>query len=73
MSFGLLSVSIWLPILFGGLLLADNALWGGKVLDPPDAATSAVRRFDQWLLQDPHYVSTILPVGDGLAVGLRVS
>jgi predicted O-methyltransferase YrrM len=58
----------------GGLLLADNALWGGKVARaaaPDDDATRALQEFDRRLASDPRLLSAILPVGDGLAVGLK--
>jgi caffeoyl-CoA O-methyltransferase len=60
-----------LPLLAsGGLLVADNVLWSGRVVDPartePD--TSALRAFDTAALADPRFEATILPVGDGLLV-----
>lgn len=56
----------------GGLVLADNALWGGRVADPAvqDPATQAVREFNRRLAAEPRLDATILPVGDGLAVGV---
>lgn len=56
----------------GGLLLADNVLWGGKVTRAEvDPDTASLQLFNQQLHNDPRFVSTILPVGDGLAVGWR--
>jgi predicted O-methyltransferase YrrM len=56
----------------GGLVFADNALWAGRVADPDvtDAATMAVREFNRRLASDPRIDATVLPVGDGLAVGV---
>jgi len=56
----------------GGLIMADNALWGGRVADPAvtDAETMAVREFNRRFASDPRIDATVLPVGDGLAVGL---
>ena len=52
----------------GALVVADNVLWSGRVVDPartePD--TSALRAFDTAVLADPRFQATILPVGDGL-------
>jgi predicted O-methyltransferase YrrM len=52
----------------GALVVADNVLWSGRVVDPgrtePD--TSALRAFDAAVLADPRFAATILPVGDGL-------
>ncbi|MEX1257663.1 MAG: class I SAM-dependent methyltransferase [Gemmatimonadota bacterium] len=57
----------------GGLLLVDNALWRGQVLDPAvtDPATEAIRRSHENLRSDPAFDATLLPVGDGLLVALR--
>lgn len=56
----------------GGLLVADNALWGGRVLDPSteDEGTRGVREFNRRLATDERLRGTIIPVGDGLAVAV---
>ena len=56
----------------GGLVCADNALWAGRVADPAvvDDATNAVREFNRRFSSDPRVEGTVLPVGDGLAVGV---
>ena len=56
----------------GGMILADNALWAGRVADPEvnDTATAAVREFNRRLSTDPRIEATVLPVGDGLAVAV---
>lgn len=57
----------------GGLLLVDNALWEGRVLDPEarDEATEAVRGLARGVAEDPTWDGCILPTGDGLLVALR--
>jgi caffeoyl-CoA O-methyltransferase len=52
----------------GALVVADNVLWSGRVVEPPagDVDTAALRAFDAAVLSDPRFQSTILPVGDGL-------
>lgn len=52
----------------GGLLLADNALWHGRVASAghSDAETSAVRAFNEAVRDDPNLEAAVLPVGDGL-------
>jgi caffeoyl-CoA O-methyltransferase len=57
----------------GGLVVADNVLWSGRVsgerpADAADANTNALRQFNERILKDPRFVSSILPVGDGLLV-----
>jgi predicted O-methyltransferase YrrM len=54
----------------GGLLIADNVLWSGKVLDPagdPDA--TVLHQFNERLLNEPRLEMTLLPLRDGLLVG----
>jgi caffeoyl-CoA O-methyltransferase len=55
----------------GGLLVADNVLWSGRVsgerpTDPSDTDTAALRAFSDWVLRHPRFASSIVPVGDGL-------
>lgn len=57
----------------GGLIFADNVLWGGKTARPPradDTSTLALRSFNQQLFSDPRLLTGILPAGDGLSVSL---
>lgn len=59
----------------GGVLLADNVLWNGKVLDGRacrDADTVAVREFNRRLAADPRFETVLLPIRDGLSVARRV-
>ena len=58
----------------GGLLLADNAFWGGKILEAPeDDATRSLQAFNDDLAASSVFEGTILPVGDGLAMGVKRS
>ena len=58
----------------GGIVVADNVLWSGRASGGrPDSqgradATSAIRAFNASLLRDQRFISTILPVGDGLLI-----
>jgi len=58
----------------GGLLLSDNVLWSGRVADPSekDDRTQGIRSFNKLLYTDERYYSTIMPIRDGVAVGLRL-
>jgi predicted O-methyltransferase YrrM len=58
----------------GGLLLCDNAFFHGAAVDSNDRSGSAlgVRAFNELAARDPRLVATIIPVRDGLAVGLKV-
>lgn len=54
----------------GGILLADNTLWDGHVVeaDRHDAQTLAIRDFNDYVAADPAAESLILPLRDGLTV-----
>jgi predicted O-methyltransferase YrrM len=58
----------------GGLLLCDNAFFHGAAVDLGDRSGPAlgVRAFNELAARDPRLVATIIPVRDGLAVGLKV-
>ena len=55
----------------GGLILADNVLWDGKVYQDPlpqDKQTLGIARFNDMVSSDPRVESVILPLRDGLNV-----
>ena len=55
----------------GGIILSDNVLWSGKVLEPlqpNDTSTKVLIEYNQRLLEDPRVESVLLPVRDGLTV-----
>lgn len=56
----------------GGAIVADNALWGGRVLDDrvADEATLGVREFNRRLATDPRLTSIIVPTHDGVAIAI---
>ncbi len=66
----------------GGLFLADNTLWKGKLAymagnpelkpDPADAPTNAVAELNRMLYQSPDWYTTIIPLRDGVTVAMRV-
>ncbi len=57
----------------GGLLLCDNAFFHGAALDENDRSGNAVgvRAFNRLAATDPRLVATIIPVRDGLVIGLK--
>jgi predicted O-methyltransferase YrrM len=64
----------------GGVLVTDNVLWNGEVVegfvDPPErdaADTAAIRRYNDRLAADPRLLTTLLPVGDGVALSVKVT
>jgi len=65
-----------LPLLRkGGVLLADNTLWDGHVVDPAydhDQQTQGIRRFNDYVARDPRVEQVILPLRDGLSMILKI-
>lgn len=56
----------------GGLVMADNAFWSGRVLeeDPEEEGTRAVQELNRRMADHPSLVGTIIPMRDGLAVAV---
>jgi caffeoyl-CoA O-methyltransferase len=58
----------------GGLVAIDNTLWGGQVADKksnsPD--TQAIRLFNEQLRSDARIHVSMLPIGDGLSLALKL-
>lgn len=54
----------------GGIIIADNVLWSGKVLDKNenDSETIAIRHFNQYIHEDTRVEHLLLPVRDGLMI-----
>ncbi len=55
----------------GGYILADNTLWGGKVLDTTanhDAQTAGIDRFNKLVAADPEVEKVMIPLRDGLTL-----
>lgn len=57
----------------GGLLIADNLLWFGQVLEKEgDPSTEAIKEFNQKLFNDCNFISTLLPIRDGVGVAYKI-
>jgi len=57
----------------GGLIVADNTLWSGRVADPRNAEpdTVALRHFNQHLHRDARIDLSLVPIGDGLTLARK--
>jgi caffeoyl-CoA O-methyltransferase len=57
----------------GGLVLADNTLWSGRVADPENAEadTVALRHFNELLHADSRVDLSLVPIGDGLSLARK--
>lgn len=58
----------------GGLFVADNVLWSGRVLDESDRSnqTQGIRKFSELIYSRDDLFSTILPLRDGVSVSLKL-
>jgi predicted O-methyltransferase YrrM len=55
----------------GGIILSDNVLWSGKVLEPlhpKDVSTKILLEYNALLKNDPRIETVLLPIRDGLTV-----
>ena len=50
----------------GGLLVADNTLWSGKVLDPKEKSDYAIVAFNSHVARDHRVDQVLLSVRDGV-------
>ena len=57
----------------GGMILVDNLLWYGRVVDPvnSDKATVALREFNDFLAEDDRISFVIVPIGDGMSLCIK--
>lgn len=59
----------------GGTVVVDNLLWSGRASgsspDDGTADTHAIREFNAAFLRDKRFEATILPVGDGIGIGVK--
>jgi predicted O-methyltransferase YrrM len=60
----------------GGLFITDNTLWSGRVAqDPPDEsdeATVAVKEFNRRLKEHPGFLTSWIPIRDGVSVAHKI-
>ena len=59
----------------GGIIVADDVLWDGKVADPrvkPDAQTKGILDFNEMVQADSRVENILLPVRHGLMIVRKV-
>jgi len=58
----------------GGLIMVDNAFAFGQLFDahPTDSEAPAVKRFNEIMAREPRLQGIIVPIGDGLWVGVKL-
>jgi predicted O-methyltransferase YrrM len=64
----------------GGVLVTDNVLWDGEVIEGfvgarrhDQASTDAIRAYNCRLAAESRLLTTFLPLGDGVALSVRIS
>lgn len=57
----------------GGLLITDNMLWHGKVLEiNPDAQTEGILQYTKSLYASKEFCTTVIPLRDGVGISLKL-
>lgn len=57
----------------GGILITDNALWYGRVTEDDGLpSTSGVKRYNELLSEDRRFVTTIIPIRDGVSISIKI-
>lgn len=52
----------------GGLIVVDNVLWGGRVLNPKETSDRAIHRFNQKVREDHRVEKVMLAIRDGVSL-----
>src|ERR1041385_68985 len=56
----------------GGLLISDNVLWSGKILDrKPDRDTAGILTYNRLIYSSRDLFSTIIPLRDGVSISIK--
>lgn len=56
-----------------GLVIADNTLWHGKVLEEDvDKQTRKIKEFNEYMFSSQEFFTTLIPLRDGLLVAIKV-
>jgi predicted O-methyltransferase YrrM len=56
----------------GGVIMADNAFGFGRLFDQSDDSAAPIRRFNEMMAGERSLQSIIVPIGDGLWVGVKL-
>ena len=58
----------------GGVLIVDNMLWHGYIFDSKDKtpATESIRKLTEMLTHSPEWITSLVPVRDGVMLAYKV-
>ena len=54
-----------------GIMVLDNMLWGGKILNPKDKETNTISETAKIINNDQNCFNTMLPIRDGLMLCIK--
>jgi predicted O-methyltransferase YrrM len=61
----------------GGIILSDNVLWSGKILETTfkkdDTSTPALIKYNKLLKIDKRIETVVLPIRDGLTISRKIA
>ena len=57
----------------GGVIILDNALWSGAVLEPVEESDHALAKMNAYVMEDPRVENLLLPVRDGLMMAQKLA
>jgi caffeoyl-CoA O-methyltransferase len=60
---------------FGGIILTDNVLWDGKVLEKAedkDSDTLSISRYNQKIINDKRVETVLIPFRDGISISRKI-
>lgn len=63
--------AVWDLLPQGGLVVADNTLWSGRVVSPQDDEDRAIARFNERVHDDPRVDHVLLSVRDGIMLARK--
>ena len=55
----------------GGVIILDNMLWSGSVIDPNDDDSKALRKTGDYIQEDTRVFNMLLPIRDGLMLCIK--
>jgi len=55
----------------GGVIILDNMLWSGNVINPTDDDSKALRKTGEFIQNDKRVFNMLLPIRDGLMVCIK--
>ena len=56
----------------GGVIILDNMLWSGSVIDPKDDDSQALRKTGDYIQEDTRVFNMLLPIRDGLMLCIKL-